>query len=49
MAAVTLRDPMCQAQSNGSHFLLVFPVISCGTEGLLIGQPRGVQYKNTVR
>ncbi|XP_051905841.1 transforming growth factor beta receptor type 3 [Hippocampus zosterae] len=46
--AVTLRDPTCQAQSNGSHFLLVFPVISCGTEGQLLGQTRGVQYKNTV-
>ncbi|XP_041813918.1 transforming growth factor beta receptor type 3 isoform X2 [Chelmon rostratus] len=42
VAAVTLRDVACQAQSNGSHFLLVFPVISCGTEGLLLGQPRGV-------
>lgn len=48
VAAVTLRDTTCQAQSNGSHFLLVFPVISCGTEGLLVGQPRGVQYKNMV-
>ncbi|XP_074552677.1 transforming growth factor beta receptor type 3 isoform X2 [Halichoeres trimaculatus] len=48
VAAVTLRDSTCQAQSNGSHFLLVFPVISCGTEGLIMGQPRGVQYKNTV-
>ncbi|AWP18474.1 putative transforming growth factor beta receptor type 3-like [Scophthalmus maximus] len=46
VAAVTLQDPACQAQSNGSHFLLVFPVISCGTEGLLLGQPRGVRYKN---
>ncbi|KAE8282831.1 Transforming growth factor beta receptor type 3 [Larimichthys crocea] len=46
VAAVTLRDSTCQAQSNGSHFLLVFPVISCGTEGVLLGQPRGVQYKN---
>ncbi|GAA6215470.1 transforming growth factor beta receptor type 3-like [Lates japonicus] len=46
VAVVTLQDPTCQAQSNGSHFLLVFPVISCGTEGLLLGQPRGVQYKN---
>ncbi|XP_076739075.1 transforming growth factor beta receptor type 3 isoform X2 [Maylandia zebra] len=46
MAAVTLRDLTCQAESNGSHFLLVFPVISCGTEGLLLGEPRGVQYKN---
>nr|XP_020478666.1 transforming growth factor beta receptor type 3-like [Monopterus albus] len=48
VAAVTLRDSTCRAQSNGSHFLLVFPVISCGTEGLLLGQPRGVQYKNMV-
>ncbi|XP_070836278.1 transforming growth factor beta receptor type 3 [Chaetodon trifascialis] len=48
VAAVTLRDVACQAQSNGSHFLLVFPVISCGTEGLLLGQPRRVQYKNMV-
>ncbi|CAK6960313.1 transforming growth factor beta receptor type 3 [Scomber scombrus] len=48
VAAVTLRDPTCQAQSNGSHFLLVFPVISCGTEGLLLGHPKGVQYKNKV-
>ncbi|XP_067334257.1 transforming growth factor beta receptor type 3 isoform X3 [Channa argus] len=48
VAAVTLRDPACQAQSNGSHFLLVFPVISCGTDGLLLGQSRGVQYKNMV-
>ncbi|XP_041672861.1 transforming growth factor beta receptor type 3 isoform X2 [Cheilinus undulatus] len=46
VAAVTLRDSTCQAQSNGSHFLLVFPVISCGTEGLILPQPRGVQYKN---
>ncbi|XP_069005481.1 transforming growth factor beta receptor type 3 [Embiotoca jacksoni] len=48
VAAVTLRDPTCQAQSNGSHFLLVFPVISCGTEGRLLEEPRGVQYKNMV-
>ncbi|XP_037646946.1 transforming growth factor beta receptor type 3 isoform X2 [Sebastes umbrosus] len=48
VAAVTLRDSTCQAQSNGSHFLLVFPVISCGTEVLLLGQPRRVQYKNMV-
>ncbi|XP_034395531.1 transforming growth factor beta receptor type 3 [Cyclopterus lumpus] len=48
VTAVTLRDSMCQAQSNGSHFLLVFPLISCGTENLLLGQPRGVQYQNTV-
>ncbi|XP_047426796.1 transforming growth factor beta receptor type 3 isoform X2 [Mugil cephalus] len=48
VAAVTLRDLTCQAQTNGSHFLLVFPVLSCGTEGLLLGEPRGVQYKNMV-
>ncbi|TDH02530.1 hypothetical protein EPR50_G00153570 [Perca flavescens] len=48
VAAVTLRDATCQAQSNGSHFLLVFPVISCGTEGLLLGHPRRVKYKNMV-
>ncbi|XP_070704634.1 transforming growth factor beta receptor type 3 [Pempheris klunzingeri] len=48
VAAVTLQDSTCQAQSNGSHFLLVFPVISCGTEGMLLRQPRRVQYKNMV-
>lgn len=48
VAAVTLRDPTCQAQSNGSHFLLVYPVISCQTEGALLGPSGGVQYKNTV-
>uniref|UniRef100_A0A3Q3LMA7 Endoglin, like n=2 Tax=Mastacembelus armatus TaxID=205130 RepID=A0A3Q3LMA7_9TELE len=48
VAAVTLQDPTCQAQTNGSHFLLVFPVISCGTEAVLLGRPRGVQYKNMV-
>ncbi|XP_020515645.2 transforming growth factor beta receptor type 3 [Labrus bergylta] len=48
VAAVTLRDSACQAESNGSHFLLVFPVISCGTEGVILSQPRGVQYKNMV-
>ncbi|KAM9780435.1 transforming growth factor beta receptor type 3 [Neosynchiropus ocellatus] len=48
VSAVTLQDPACRAQSNGSHFLLVFPVISCGTEGLLREQPRAVQYKNMV-
>ncbi|XP_028310456.1 transforming growth factor beta receptor type 3 isoform X4 [Gouania willdenowi] len=46
--AVTLRDLTCQADFNGSHFLLAFPVISCGTEGLLLPEPRGVQYNNTV-
>ncbi|XP_061741364.1 transforming growth factor beta receptor type 3 [Nerophis ophidion] len=48
VSAVTLRDPRCQAQSNGSHFLLVFPVISCGTEGQFLGRTKGVQYKNKV-
>ncbi|XP_062387886.1 transforming growth factor beta receptor type 3 isoform X2 [Sardina pilchardus] len=47
-AAVTLRDPGCLASSNGSHFLLAFPVISCGTEGLLEGRSPALQYKNTV-
>jgi len=46
---VTLRDPECRAQSNNSHFLLAFPVTSCGTEAVLQGHPRGVEYKNTVR
>ncbi|XP_076121641.1 transforming growth factor beta receptor type 3 [Alosa pseudoharengus] len=47
-AVVTLRDPSCQAWSNGSHFLLAFPVISCGTEGLLEGSSPILRYKNTV-
>ncbi|TNN57857.1 Transforming growth factor beta receptor type 3 [Liparis tanakae] len=48
VTAVTLRDSTCQAQANGSHFLLVFPVVSCGTEGLLLGPPKALQNKNTV-
>ncbi|XP_031428681.1 transforming growth factor beta receptor type 3 isoform X2 [Clupea harengus] len=48
LSAVTLRDPGCQAWSNGSHFLLAFPVISCGTEGLLEGSSPVPHYKNTV-
>ncbi|KPP70852.1 hypothetical protein Z043_110279 [Scleropages formosus] len=48
VSGVTLRDPRCQAQFNGTHFLLVFPVISCGTDIVLEGQPRGVRYKNMV-
>ncbi|XP_075999113.1 transforming growth factor beta receptor type 3 [Genypterus blacodes] len=48
VAAVTLQDLKCQAQSNGSHFLLVFPVMSCETEAVLLGRPRRVQYKNMV-
>ncbi|XP_056262224.1 transforming growth factor beta receptor type 3 isoform X4 [Pseudoliparis swirei] len=47
VTAVTLRDSACQAQADGSHFLLVFPVVSCGTEGLLLGPPRALQDKNT--
>ncbi|XP_035380734.1 transforming growth factor beta receptor type 3 [Electrophorus electricus] len=48
VSTVTLRDPSCQAQSNGSHFLLAFPVISCGTEGEMERQSKGVHYKNMV-
>ncbi|CAG5897396.1 unnamed protein product [Menidia menidia] len=48
VAAVTLRDPRCQSASNGSHFLLALPVIFCGTEAVLLGKPKGVQYKNTI-
>ncbi|KAI1884062.1 hypothetical protein AGOR_G00222520 [Albula goreensis] len=48
VTAVTLRDRGCEAHSNGSHFLLVFPVIACGTEGAMEAEPRGVRYKNTV-
>ncbi|CAL8315866.1 unnamed protein product [Arctogadus glacialis] len=48
VVAVTLWDPECRARSNSSHFLLAFPVISCGTEGALQGHPRGVRFKNTV-
>ncbi|CAN9505988.1 unnamed protein product [Ophioblennius macclurei] len=48
VATVTLGDPTCQAESNRSHFLLAFPVISCGTESLILRRPRGVLYQNTV-
>lgn len=48
VSAVTLRDPSCQARSNRSHFLLAFPVISCGTEGEMEQHGREVQYKNTI-
>ncbi|XP_051988739.1 transforming growth factor beta receptor type 3-like [Xyrauchen texanus] len=48
VATVTLRDRGCQAEFNGSHFLLVFPVISCGTEGETDGVNRLVHYTNTV-
>ncbi|XP_035253079.1 transforming growth factor beta receptor type 3 [Anguilla anguilla] len=46
--AITLRERACEAHSNGTHFLLVFPVISCGTEGVMEAEPRGVLYKNMV-
>ncbi|XP_061080471.1 transforming growth factor beta receptor type 3 [Conger conger] len=46
--SVSLRERGCEAQSNGSHFLLEFPVISCGTEAVMEAQPRGVLYKNMV-
>ncbi|KAF7686420.1 hypothetical protein HF521_015782 [Silurus meridionalis] len=48
ISAVTLKDPSCQARSNGSHFLLAFPVISCGTEGEMERHGREVQYRNTI-
>ncbi|XP_060720813.1 transforming growth factor beta receptor type 3 isoform X2 [Tachysurus vachellii] len=48
VSAVTLKDPLCQARANGSHFLLVFPVISCGTEGEMEQHGREVQYRNTI-
>ncbi|XP_048847527.1 LOW QUALITY PROTEIN: transforming growth factor beta receptor type 3 [Brienomyrus brachyistius] len=46
--AVTLSDRRCKARFNGSHFLLVFPVIFCGTEAVMEKQPKAVWYKNTV-
>ncbi|KAL1278968.1 hypothetical protein QQF64_025641 [Cirrhinus molitorella] len=46
--AVTLRDHSCRGEFNGSHFLLVFPVISCGTEGEMDGANGRVHYTNTV-
>ncbi|KAM6957104.1 transforming growth factor beta receptor type 3 [Aplochiton taeniatus] len=49
VSVVTLRDPECQAMANGSHFLLAFPIISCGTQGRLQGDPRGMRYTNMVR
>ncbi|CAM4326862.1 unnamed protein product [Leuciscus chuanchicus] len=48
VTTVTLRDRDCKAEFNGSHFLLVFPVISCGTEGELDGANGRVHYTNTV-
>lgn len=48
VTTVTLRDRDCKAEFNGSHFLLVFPVISCGTEGEMDGANERVRYTNTV-
>ncbi|KAK9978595.1 hypothetical protein ABG768_020339 [Culter alburnus] len=48
VTTVTLRDRDCKAEFNGSHFLLVFPVISCGTEGEMDGVNGRVHYTNTV-
>ncbi|XP_011476892.1 transforming growth factor beta receptor type 3 isoform X2 [Oryzias latipes] len=46
VAAVTLQNTTCQAEPNVTHFLLDFPVISCGTTALK--EPRGVRYTNMV-
>ncbi|XP_056128380.1 transforming growth factor beta receptor type 3 isoform X2 [Rhinichthys klamathensis goyatoka] len=48
VTTVTLRDRHCKAEFNGSHFLLVFPVISCGTEGEMDVANERVHYTNTV-
>ncbi|KAI2666884.1 Transforming growth factor beta receptor type 3 [Labeo rohita] len=48
VSAVTLRDHNCRGEFNGSHFLLVFPVISCGTEGEMDEVNGRVHYTNTV-
>ncbi|XP_052407003.1 transforming growth factor beta receptor type 3 [Carassius gibelio] len=48
VSAVTLRDHNCHGEFNGSHFLLLFPVISCGTEGEMDEVNRRVHYTNTV-
>ncbi len=49
VSAVTLRDHNCRGEFNGSHFLLLFPVISCGTEGEMDEVNGRVHYTNTVR
>ncbi|XP_067312079.1 transforming growth factor beta receptor type 3 isoform X2 [Pseudorasbora parva] len=48
VTSVTLRDRGCKAEFNGSHFLMVFPVISCGTAGEMDGANGRVHYTNTV-
>ncbi|XP_056608345.1 transforming growth factor beta receptor type 3 isoform X2 [Triplophysa dalaica] len=46
--SVSLRDRRCRAEFNGTHFLLDFPLISCGTEGEMDGMSGRVRYTNTV-
>ncbi|XP_057201216.1 transforming growth factor beta receptor type 3 isoform X1 [Triplophysa rosa] len=46
--SVSLRDRRCRAEFNGTHFLLDFPLISCGTEGEMDGVNGRVRYTNTV-
>ncbi|XP_016410843.1 transforming growth factor beta receptor type 3-like [Sinocyclocheilus rhinocerous] len=48
VSTVTLRDHSCWGEFNGSHFLLVFPVISCGTEVEMDEANGRVHYTNTV-
>ncbi|XP_074835524.1 transforming growth factor-beta receptor type 3-like protein [Carettochelys insculpta] len=49
-ARVTLRDPTCEAQSNGTHFLLESPLASCGSRHVpALGPISGVEwYQHTV-
>lgn len=47
--SMSLRDRRCRAEFNGTHFLLDFPLISCGTEGEMDGMSGRVRYTNTVR
>nr|XP_055051029.1 transforming growth factor beta receptor type 3 isoform X1 [Misgurnus anguillicaudatus] len=46
--SVSLRDHGCQAKVNRTHFLMNFPVISCGTEDEMDEVNRKVRYTNTV-
>ncbi|KAA0706309.1 Transforming growth factor beta receptor type 3 [Triplophysa tibetana] len=46
--SASLRDRRCRAEFNGTHFLLDFPLISCGTEGEMDGMNGRVRYTNTV-
>ncbi|XP_043362333.1 transforming growth factor beta receptor type 3-like [Dermochelys coriacea] len=47
---VTLRDPSCAAQSNGTHFLLESPLAGCGALRIpALGPTSGiVRYQNAV-